>query len=781
MKFVCPFCRALLSVENNDLGIDVQCGQCGEISKSPLSLISTNVVIGNDFVVLEELGRGGMGIVYLTHQISLDRPAALKVLAKKYADNNEFVAGFIKEARAAAKLNHPNIVQAYAVGEDSGIYFFAMEYIEGETMKDILKKAGKIPVEQACEIIRQIGDALDFAWKEQRLIHRDIKPDNIMIVSKSQRAKLADLGLARVAGEIDNSNEDEVMGTPQYISPEALTGSPMDIRSDIYSLGATFYHFLTGGFPFTGKNALEIAKKHLQEPLKNPRLANPEIPEAIAQIIVKMMEKSPDDRYQSAESLVEDLRVSKRGGKVSASSGLPRKGKTVVFHTSQIKGAAPTGPMTTSSTQGISTSSSKLNIGTHTASARIDTGAMRREQEKKARVQFVLMIAACVLALAGAGIYAVWKNSQEQPEPPPTTKKPTVPVVKKPAPEQKEPDNTGYTEAVAKILDFARQNPEMRSDILSKCDNFLASAQPPKYKCEREAMKALLAVFIPLDEKFRLADARKKEHDSYMAAIQRKLDEERKKKLEEEEKRRIQHKEEEIARLQKEREEQAKRKIEEYARTLDKKKDDLRAKALSISSEKNDFKGAAAVFDSARGEPDSVDVDMKEMAREFTRWADAQKTQMDKAAKFYESAANRNDTAIKTSIEIRPGAFGTVRMIKNGEVFIETSSRKIEKNALTRLPPSQYKKLCRKISPESNDGPYLLALFAGNLEALSQFDVAKDLKEFADQYLKAFIRAKHIEATAQPEGAARDKAVNEVKAKYGRLPQYKEALDGTGQ
>ena len=157
MRFQCPFCRGIVSVDNADMGTDVQCGHCGVQVTVPTSRVASGAVIG-DFIILREIGRGGMGIVYLAHQISLDRPAGLKVLAENYANNAEFVVGFIKEARAAAKLNHPNIVQAYAVGEDEGIFYFAMEYIDGETMKNVLKREQVIPVDQAISIIQQISD-----------------------------------------------------------------------------------------------------------------------------------------------------------------------------------------------------------------------------------------------------------------------------------------------------------------------------------------------------------------------------------------------------------------------------------------------------------------------------------------------------------------------------------------------------------------------------------------------------------------------------------------------
>jgi len=787
MKFICPFCRALLSVENNDLGIDVQCGQCGEISKSPLSLISTNVVIGNDFVILEELGRGGMGVVYLSHQISLDRPAALKVLSKKYADNNDFVAGFIKEARAAAKLNHPNIVQAYAVGEDSGIYYFAMEYIEGETMKDVLKKVGKIPVDQACEIVRQIADALDFAWKEQRLIHRDIKPDNIMIISKNQRAKLADLGLARVAGEIDTT-QDEVMGTPQYISPEALTGSPMDVRSDIYSLGATFYHFLTGSFPFTGRNALEIAKKHLQEPLQDPRTLNSAIPESIAQIVMKMMEKSPDDRYQTAESLVEDLRISKRGGKVSASSSSSRKGK-IVFHTSQLKGITPTSPLptlSTTSTQGIgsstSTGSSKFNISTRTGSGKINTAAMRLEQEEKARRQFIAMIILCVLVLVAAVVYTYWKQSKKNrdhvnlPSKQPIVKTPTQNVIiQKPSQSSEEPDSTEYTEAVTKILDFAKEHPELKSDILSKIEKFLTDYPNPKFKCERSALKALLSIYIPLDEKYRLSEARQRERDSYLAQIQKRKDEERLKELQLLERKKIEEKEKELARLQKEREEEVKKKLEEYSKKIEDKKNEDRFKALKESIDNNNMKGAIDIFEKAEKEPDIVEVEFKETAREYAKWAQIQKERVQKAIVFYDKICNIQDDTIKTNIEIVPGILGKVVKIHQGVVFAETLTGRVVKNEIFKLPSSQYRKLIQKLSINDNEAAFTLTLFFGIFDILETMNASKDLKDEANLFIKAYIGGKYKEALSK-SAKERDLMINEIKKKYGYLPQYKDAI-----
>lgn len=311
MRFQCPECKGIVSVDDADMGSTVQCGHCGKPVSAPSSRTAPGSVIG-DFIIMHEIGRGGMGIVYLAHQISLDRPAALKVLSAAYAKNADFVIGFIKEARAAAKLNHPNIVQAYAVGDDDGIFYFAMEYVDGETMKNMLKRERIISVDQAISIVQQIAEALDYAWEEEKLVHRDIKPDNIMLTA-SGRAKLADLGLAKVGDDTGINDNDEVMGTPQYISPEQLTGDPLDNRTDIYSLGATFYQFLTGRFPYEGANAVEITRQHLYGTLIPANKINPDVPEDVALVVEKMMAKDPAQRYQSAAQLAEDLTLIRHG------------------------------------------------------------------------------------------------------------------------------------------------------------------------------------------------------------------------------------------------------------------------------------------------------------------------------------------------------------------------------------------------------------------------------------------------------------------------------------
>ncbi len=312
MRFQCSHCGSIVAIDDSECGSPVGCGKCGGVTTVPETRFSPGAVI-NDFIIKQTIGHGGMGQVYLAHQQSLDRPVALKVLMDEFSRNSEFIVDFVKEARAAARLNHPNIVQSYAVGEEDGVYFFAMEYVEGETLTDMLRREGVLPMEHGINIIMQIAEALDFAWKNQQLVHRDVKPDNIMLTSRGV-AKLADLGLARAASELaEELHQDEVMGTPQYICPEQLLGQPMDTRGDIYSLGATFYQTVTGTFPFDGKSAAEIARKHLQEPLVPPHEIQPDVPEAVSYVICKMMSKKAEDRYNDGAQLANDLSLILRG------------------------------------------------------------------------------------------------------------------------------------------------------------------------------------------------------------------------------------------------------------------------------------------------------------------------------------------------------------------------------------------------------------------------------------------------------------------------------------
>ncbi|NOY75612.1 MAG: serine/threonine protein kinase [Kiritimatiellaeota bacterium] len=284
------------------LGRKVRCPECDKTTRLNSNPFDAGRIIG-DFIIQRKLGAGSIGAVYFAHQISLDRPIALKVLSKEYSDNKGIEA-FLKEARAAASLSHPNLVQALGVGEENGICFMAMTFIEGESVKDIIKREGQIKVDKALHIAQQVAEALYFAWSESELIHRDVKPENIMITSEGM-VKLTDLGLAMK--ETEWHEDMEISGSPSYMSPEQFTGEKIDTRSDIYSLGISLYQTLSGKLPFTGATLKTVARQHFHEASKPLHKVDPMIPSKVSALVQKMIEKEPKDRYQNMEELIKAI------------------------------------------------------------------------------------------------------------------------------------------------------------------------------------------------------------------------------------------------------------------------------------------------------------------------------------------------------------------------------------------------------------------------------------------------------------------------------------------
>lgn len=260
------------------------------------------------YEVLSKIGEGGMGVVFKARQISLDRTVALKVLPAKLTADARFVERFLREARATAKLSHPNIVRIYEVDRSKGgIHYYAMEYVEGESLGSLLKRRRRLDVGDACRIVAQVARALDHAHA-QGFVHRDVKPDNVLL-DRQGAAKLADLGLARsLEGAAAGAQTlDAVVGTPYYMSPEQAEGKPVDARSDLYALGATFYHLLSGSPPFSGDTAISVITKHLTEPRPDVRRVRPEIPEELSHVIARLMKIDPRERYPDAKALLADL------------------------------------------------------------------------------------------------------------------------------------------------------------------------------------------------------------------------------------------------------------------------------------------------------------------------------------------------------------------------------------------------------------------------------------------------------------------------------------------
>ncbi|MFM7258712.1 MAG: Stk1 family PASTA domain-containing Ser/Thr kinase [Acidimicrobiaceae bacterium] len=290
---------------------------------------NSRTIVNDRYEIGKRIGRGGMAEIFQARDILLDRPVAMKVLFPEFATDPAFVERFRREAQAAANLNHPNIVAVYDWGKVNNTYYIAMEYVNGRTLADILKQSGTLTPMQVCDVMSEVASALISAH-QNGVIHRDIKPGNIL-VSTTGQVKVADFGIARALGagvEQGLTQTGAVMGTATYFSPEQAQGVSTDQRSDIYSLGVVMYEMLSGTAPFTGENAVAIAYKQVHEyamPL-DQRLTS--IPPEVAAIVAKCMEKSPADRYSSAEEVRDELRRFIEGMPVLAVSAKKEAGRT---------------------------------------------------------------------------------------------------------------------------------------------------------------------------------------------------------------------------------------------------------------------------------------------------------------------------------------------------------------------------------------------------------------------------------------------------------------------
>jgi serine/threonine protein kinase/beta-lactam-binding protein with PASTA domain len=269
-------------------------------------MIKIGMMIVDRYEILEKIGTGGMSDVYKSKDHKLNRYVAVKVLKQEFSENANFVSKFRVEAQAAAGLMHPNIVNVYDVGEENDVYFIVMELVEGITLKKYIERKARLSVKEAISIAIQVSMGIEAAHNNH-IIHRDIKPQNI-IISKEGKVKVTDFGIAKAA--TSNTITSNVMGSVHYTSPEQARGGYSDEKSDIYSLGITMFEMLTGRVPFNGETTVAIAIKHIQEPLPSPREYVSEIPISVEQIVFKCCQKSPDRRYQTMGDLIVDLKQS---------------------------------------------------------------------------------------------------------------------------------------------------------------------------------------------------------------------------------------------------------------------------------------------------------------------------------------------------------------------------------------------------------------------------------------------------------------------------------------
>jgi serine/threonine protein kinase/Tfp pilus assembly protein PilP len=781
MRFQCPFCRGVVAAENKQMGEEVQCGHCDEVVSVPNSRLATGAVVG-DFALLEELGRGGMGVVYLAHQISLDRPAALKILQDTYANNAEFVVNFIKEARSAAKLNHPHIVQAYAVGEDEGIFYYAMEYIDGDTMKDVLKRDKVIPIDKAVTIVQQIAEALDCAWKEEKLIHRDIKPDNI-ILAKNNRAKLADLGLSRVAGDIEDEG-DEIMGTPQYISPEHLTGAPMDVRSDIYSLGATFYQFVTGRFPYEGRNANEIARKHLEATLVAPQLVNPDVPEAIGQIIMKMMKKNINERYQNAEELVEDLRLFRRG-KLSTTGTAPK-----VFSPASVpkvkkgeSGDDKSQPlemdMPTTTTGGLEPLFTASNTAATSAILFTDELESSLKKPKKKLIMYSIIMITVIIIV---GALLVWFYILPMGQAAVQVETPAIPLPTQRTFRQE------YINGINEILaDFDSKKYDKKT-FLARADVLLKEFPQALSGKERKKYELLMSVYVPIDEKERVLPARKKLRDEHLALIAER--ERRAKELKLEAERKAKEEMARRIRLAKEAAEREKRLIEEkrlaeikkqqiekrtaaYRKTIEQKKAMLSYNFVEYAMA-NKVAEAEKIFAEALKEPQKaskLSSAEKRLANSLADYASQLRKSFLKGRQAMKAFLDNRDKLVGLGIEYARYKYGHISKIENSHIYVKMADDSIVKLKLSDMNSAYlhiyYKKAIKRLKISDQYFYFLLfnGLFDKGIEKFAPDQFWKsELEDFEKDYFKIKL-----------EKSTRDEQ-NVLKRRFGRLEAFRKAL-----
>ena len=263
--------------------------------------------IDGRYQIIRTIGEGGMANVYLAYDTILEREVAVKILRGDLANDEKFVKRFQREAKAASSLNHPNIVEMYDVGEDDGNYFIVMEYVNGKTLKSLIKKRGALTLSETIDIMLQLTSGIACAH-DSYIIHRDLKPQNVMILEDG-RVKITDFGIAVALNSAELTQTNSVMGSVHYLPPEQANGSGATVKSDIYSLGILMYELLTGKLPFKGENAVEIAIKQMKEKIPSIIAQNPNIPQSVENIVLRACAKNPDNRYDSVVEMHEDLKT----------------------------------------------------------------------------------------------------------------------------------------------------------------------------------------------------------------------------------------------------------------------------------------------------------------------------------------------------------------------------------------------------------------------------------------------------------------------------------------
>jgi hypothetical protein len=269
-------------------------------------LLALQEAVAGRYAIERELGRGGMGVVFLARDLALDRLVAIKLLPPELAASAERRARFLREARTAARLSHPNIVPIHAVEESDGLVFFVMGYVAGETLGERVRRQGRLPAAEVTQVVREVAWALAYAHR-QGVVHRDVKPENILLEREGGRAMVTDFGIAQVRGDAADTPAGQVVGTARAVSPEQAAGEPVDGRSDLYSLGTTAYLACTGQWPFDGESAASVLAQHLTQTPPSILELRPDLPVPLAHAIERCLAKAPEDRFASGEELAAAL------------------------------------------------------------------------------------------------------------------------------------------------------------------------------------------------------------------------------------------------------------------------------------------------------------------------------------------------------------------------------------------------------------------------------------------------------------------------------------------
>ncbi|GGM21019.1 serine/threonine-protein kinase PrkC [Paraliobacillus quinghaiensis] len=361
-------------------------------------------LLSDRYKVRRIIGGGGMANVYLGHDTILDREVAIKVLRLEYANDDEFITRFHREAQSATSLSHPNIVNIYDVGDEENIYYMVMEYVEGMTLKKYIQLYGPIPAEESIEIMRQLTSAIEHAHANN-IVHRDIKPQNILI-DPYGKVKVTDFGIALALTATSLTQTNSMLGSVHYLSPEQARGGMANEKSDIYSLGIVFFELLTGRIPFSGQSAVSIALKHLQSNTPSVRRWNPDIPQSIENIVLKSTTKDPFYRYNSVEALEEDLLTALQPNRINEAAYVPPEEE-----------GEETKAIPIINDQNFEKNKSVEDTLVHTKNTSIQNGnahdinqsdSNKSDKKKKKRFKPLIWISVLFIVLLGSGLFALF-------------------------------------------------------------------------------------------------------------------------------------------------------------------------------------------------------------------------------------------------------------------------------------------------------------------------------------------------------------------------------------